>query len=55
MIRRLRIRGFLALIALVAILLAFIRPISRGKLRIAKIKHAGNWSVAPPAIPKPSR
>jgi hypothetical protein len=52
---RLRIWGLLALIAVVALLLALIRPTPRGKLRIAKLGHAGDWSVAPQAIPKQRR
>ena len=52
---RLRIWGFLALIAVVAVLLALIRPTPRGNLRIAKLKHAGGWNVAPQATPKQGR
>jgi hypothetical protein len=52
---RLRIWGLLALIAIVAILLTFIRPTPRGKLRIAKLRHAGDWNVAPQSIPKQTR
>jgi hypothetical protein len=51
----LRIWGLLALIAVVALLLALIRPTPRGKLRIAKLRHAGDWNVAPQAIPKQGR
>jgi hypothetical protein len=50
--QRLRIWGLLVLIAIVAVLLAFIRPTPRGKLRIAKLKHHGDWNVAPQAIRK---
>jgi hypothetical protein len=53
---RFRIWSLVALIAIVAVLLAFIRPIARGKLRIAQLKHAGNWHIAPPqAIAKEGR
>jgi hypothetical protein len=52
---RLRIWGFLALIAIVAVLLALIRPTPRGQLRISKLRHAGGWNVAPQAIPKQGR
>jgi hypothetical protein len=52
---RLRIWGFLALIAIVAVLLAFIRPTPRGKLRITQLKHAGGWNLAPQAMPKKGR
>jgi hypothetical protein len=52
---RLRIWGFLALIAIAAVLLAFIRPTPRGKLRIAKLKHAGDWTVTSQVIPKRGR
>jgi hypothetical protein len=44
---RFRIWALLALIAIMAVLLAFFRPTSRGKLRIAKLRHAGNWNVTP--------
>jgi hypothetical protein len=52
---RLRIWGFLALVAVVAVLLALIRPTLRDNLRAAKLKHAGGWNVAPQAISKPGR
>ena len=49
---RFRICSFLALIAIVAVLLAFIRPNPRGKLRIRQVKHAGDWNIASQAIAK---
>jgi hypothetical protein len=52
---RLRIWGLLAWIAIVAVLLALLRPTPRGQLRISKLTHAGGWSVAPQAIPKQGR
>lgn len=52
---RLRIWGLLTVIAIVAVLLALIRPAPRGTLRISKLRHAGAGSVAPQAIPKRSR
>ncbi len=48
---RLRIWSFLAVIAIVAVLLAFIRPAPRGTLRFSKLRHAEAWSVAPPGHP----
>jgi hypothetical protein len=52
---RLRIWGFLALIAIVAVLLALIRQTPRGQLRISKLRHAGGWNVAPQTIPHQGR
>ncbi len=48
---RLRIWSLLAFIAIVAVVLAFVRPNPRGKLRVVKLKHAGAWKIAPSAIP----
>jgi hypothetical protein len=44
---RFRIWGFLALIAIMAVLFAVMRPTPLRKLRVAKLKHAGAWNVAP--------
>jgi hypothetical protein len=50
-----RIRTLLALIAITAVFLAFFRPTPRGKLLIGKLRHAGDWNVAPQSIPKQIR